>query len=119
MTSNVFSAVSGSIGHLGGRNYASGFRFVPDRRRNAGLPKVLAESFAAKFSVATPKAGESLLDVASRIVSDNIAYIVVFLADICYNTYSREFFNQLADRVDSVYYTSIFSIASSDSFLVY
>lgn len=78
LTSNVFSSVTGGLEHLG-NGITQAASTLSQLAQNAGLPKVLAESLAVKFSAATPNAGESLLDVATRIVSDNIAYIVVFL----------------------------------------
>ncbi|MDP4109875.1 MAG: CvpA family protein [Bacillota bacterium] len=78
LTTNIFTTVSDGTGAVGAKaaEAASGLSKLAQK---AGLPKFFAESVAQKFSAVTPKSGETLLSAASKVVSDNIAYIVVFL----------------------------------------
>ncbi|MCX7615083.1 MAG: CvpA family protein [Clostridiales bacterium] len=78
MSSNILNAASSGATKVGSQ-ISQASSTLSSIAQKAGLPKVLAESLGLKFSIATPKTGENLLDVASRIVSENIAYIVVFL----------------------------------------
>ncbi|GEM_PF-6798339 len=78
LTENVFSSVSDGVQafQAGAAQTAAA---LSELAQKAGLPHLMADSMAQKFLSAPPEAGETLLSAASRIVSDNIAYIVVFL----------------------------------------
>ena len=78
LTGSVFTAVSGGAGNLGAK-FTQACAAISGLAQSAGLPRVMADSVAEKFTASTPSKGETFLDAASHIVSDNIAYIMVFL----------------------------------------
>jgi len=78
LSTNVFSAISDGVNAMGAE-LSKAAETLSAISQKAGLPKFLANSFAEKLLSAVPSSGESLLDTAARVVSENLAYILVFL----------------------------------------
>ena len=75
---NAFTAAADGV-HAISEELASAAQALSEMAHQAGFPQIVADSFAQKLLDTQPKLGETLLDTASRVVSDNIAYVVVFL----------------------------------------